>query len=346
MNTTKKAGLALVAAVMAVVMLLVVWLVQVDSDSQPVGQTGSSSAKLKPGTVPPQYEAAISAAGSMCPEVPAPFIAAQLEQESGFNPKAVSPAGAQGIAQFMPGTAAAYGLTDPFDPIASIAAQGRYDCTIAKNMKPKIASGAVKGDVLDIISWSYNAGEGAVIQYGGEPPYAETIAYAKSIKSKMAKYTQPGSTFGPGVGKGGKYTYRPGVDEGQQAVAALMQYLGITYAWGGGDFNGPTKGIHDGGVADEHGDYNKVGFDCSGATQYAIFQGTNGRVRLGRNTHAQSGDGRAVSMSELKAGDLILMNGDEHVGLARGDGTMIEAPQSGDVLKVSPVRGGHGVRVL
>lgn len=55
--------------------------------------------------------------------IPWQLLAAQLEQESGYDPNAVSGAGAQGIAQFMPQTAAAYGLTDPFDPIASIQAQ-------------------------------------------------------------------------------------------------------------------------------------------------------------------------------------------------------------------------------
>jgi cell wall-associated NlpC family hydrolase/septal ring factor EnvC (AmiA/AmiB activator) len=49
-----------------------------------------------------------------------------------------------------------------------------------------------------------------------------------------------------------------------------MSQLGVTYAWGGGDLNGPTLGIRDGGVADAHGDYAKVGFDCSGLMMYAF----------------------------------------------------------------------------
>ena len=55
--------------------------------------------------------------------VGAALLAAQLYAESNFNPNAVSSAGAQGIAQFMPGTARTYGLTDPFDPGAAIDAQ-------------------------------------------------------------------------------------------------------------------------------------------------------------------------------------------------------------------------------
>jgi len=58
--------------------------------------------------------------------VPWELLAAQLQQESDFAPDAVSSAGAQGIAQFMPATAEAYGLTNPFDPTASINAQAQY----------------------------------------------------------------------------------------------------------------------------------------------------------------------------------------------------------------------------
>ena len=60
--------------------------------------------------------------------VGAALLAAQIYAESNFNPNATSPAGAQGIAQFMPGTAALYGLDDPFDAPAAIDAQGHLIC--------------------------------------------------------------------------------------------------------------------------------------------------------------------------------------------------------------------------
>lgn len=69
-----------------------------------------------------QYLPTIQAAATQY-NVPWQLLAAQLKQESGYDPNAVSGAGAQGIAQFMPATAQQYGLTDPFDPIASIYAQ-------------------------------------------------------------------------------------------------------------------------------------------------------------------------------------------------------------------------------
>lgn len=71
------------------------------------------------------YDSTIKAAATQY-GVPWQLLAAQLQQESDFNPNAQSSAGAQGIAQFIPETAAMYGLTDPFDPTASIYAQAHY----------------------------------------------------------------------------------------------------------------------------------------------------------------------------------------------------------------------------
>lgn len=71
------------------------------------------------------YDATIKAAAQQY-NVPWQLLAAQLQQESDFDPNAVSSAGAEGIAQFMPATAAAYGLSNPFDPTASIYAEANY----------------------------------------------------------------------------------------------------------------------------------------------------------------------------------------------------------------------------
>ena len=61
----------------------------------------------------------------------------------------------------------------------------------------------------------------------------------------------------------------PGNPRAQTVINRALAQLGVTYAWGGGDAAGPTLGIRDGGVADAHGDYAKVGFDCSGLALYA-----------------------------------------------------------------------------
>ena len=75
-----------------------------------------------PSFVPPRFHDPIAKAALRW-NVPMNLLAAQLDAESGWNPYAISPAGAQGIAQFMPGTARSYGLDDPFDPDAAIDAQ-------------------------------------------------------------------------------------------------------------------------------------------------------------------------------------------------------------------------------
>ena len=103
-------------------------------------------------------------------DVSAALLAAQLMAESNFDPGAVSSAGAQGIAQFIPSTAAAYGLDDPFDPVAAIDAQAHlmHDL-IAQLGSPQLALAA------------YNAGPGAVEACNCADPYAETSAYVSRI---------------------------------------------------------------------------------------------------------------------------------------------------------------------
>jgi len=123
-----------------------------------------------PSFVPPRFHDPIASAALRW-NVPMNLLAAQLYAESGFNPFAQSPAGAQGIAQFMPGTAEAYGLDDPFDAEQAIQAQARLmrDLLDRFGGRPALALAA------------YNAGPGAVERYGGIPPYAETRAYVAKI---------------------------------------------------------------------------------------------------------------------------------------------------------------------
>lgn len=121
----------------------------------------------------------------------------------------------------------------------------------------------------------------------------------------------------------------------ERVIKRAESQLGLPYAWGGGNFYGPTKGIRDGGVADAHGDYNKVGFDCSGLMMYA-FYGVG--IELQHYSGYQYTAGKQVPSSEAKRGDMLFWPG--HVALYLGDGKMIEAPQSGDVVKISDVRWG------
>lgn len=120
-------------------------------------------------------------------------------------------------------------------------------------------------------------------------------------------------------------------------ISRAMAYIGTPYAWGGGNASGPTQGIRDGGVADSFGDFNKIGFDCSGLTLYA-FAGVG--IALPHYTGYQYQKGTKVDPSNMQRGDLIFYgpNAEYHVAIYLGDGTMIEAPQSGSSVKVSPVR--------
>lgn len=134
-----------------------------------LGGADGKATKTLQSFVPPQYAAVLRRTAQRW-NVSAALLAAQLYQESRFNPMARSPAGAQGIAQFMPGTARAYGLRNPFDAEAAIDAQGHLMHDLLRQFgSPALALAA------------YNAGPGAVQRYGGIPPFAETRAYVATI---------------------------------------------------------------------------------------------------------------------------------------------------------------------
>ncbi len=126
-----------------------------------------------PGFVPPAYRDTIARAASRW-NVSAALLAAQLYAESGFNPFAVSPAGARGIAQFMPGTARSYGLRDPFEADASIAAQAR----LMRDLLGRFGS-------VSLALAAYNAGPAPVARCGCVPPYPETRAYVVRVLALM-----------------------------------------------------------------------------------------------------------------------------------------------------------------
>ncbi|OHV27234.1 glycoside hydrolase [Parafrankia soli] len=123
---------------------------------------------------------AANAAG--CPEVTPSLLAAQLRQESGFNPRAQSPVGAMGIAQFMPGTWASHGTGDVWNPVDAIPAAARYDCAVAASVASVPGSGQEK------MLAAYNAGPGAVLAYAGVPPYPETRNYVRTILAQAQVY--------------------------------------------------------------------------------------------------------------------------------------------------------------
>jgi soluble lytic murein transglycosylase-like protein len=142
-------------------------------------------------TVPKEYRKDIRQAAKECPELTPKLLAAQIDQESGFDPKAVSPAGAEGIAQFVPDTWAVWGrdldgdgIASAFDPQEAIAAQARLMCFLIYEAQ---ISG-IKGDPVDLALAGYNAGWGQVVRYDGIPPFRETEAYVKRIRDRQPGY--------------------------------------------------------------------------------------------------------------------------------------------------------------
>ncbi|MGE4426874.1 MAG: lytic transglycosylase domain-containing protein [Solirubrobacteraceae bacterium] len=97
-----------------------------------------------------------------------------VRQESGFDPDAGSSAGARGLTQLMPGTAAGLGVTDVTDPAQSLDGGARY-------LRQQLDR--YDGDYVKALA-AYNAGPGAVDRFGGVPPYAETQNYVRTITTR------------------------------------------------------------------------------------------------------------------------------------------------------------------
>ena len=126
-----------------------------------------------------EYESLIDQAASRNGLDPA-ILHGLIEQESGFNASATSSAGAAGLTQLMPGTASSLGVANPLDPAESIEGGARY---LGQLM------GQFGGNAEDALA-AYNAGPGAVQQYGGVPPYSETQSYVSKVLANAEAFRQ------------------------------------------------------------------------------------------------------------------------------------------------------------
>ncbi|MFL0028541.1 NlpC/P60 family protein [Streptomyces sp. NBUL23] len=275
---------------------------------------------LNPSAIPAEYQEWVMKAGKLCPDVPAALIAAQIEAESNWNPRAVSHAGAQGLSQFIPGTWATYGVDadndgrrDPFNPADAIMSQANYDCDLADEVRSYKIKNA---DIRSLILAAYNAGPNAVRQYGGVPPYAETQQYVARILRLIAKYSVSTSE---------------GASEfGARVVAQAQKWKGTPYSWGGGGISGPSFGF-------AQGQYTR-GFDCSSLLMYAVYHASGGKITLSRTSQHQVTEGKGVTRAQLRPGDAIgfKLNGGswDHIAIYVGNNQMIHAPRTGRTVSV------------
>ncbi|MGV9269298.1 NlpC/P60 family protein [Kitasatospora sp. NPDC003701] len=307
----RKAGTAAAAAgVVAVGFIGLVTVATYAASGAP--QQSANRAALSPGTVPAAYQGPIQQWGSLCPEISPPMLAAQLYQESGFDPGARSPVGAQGMAQFMPATWGTYatdgnndGKKDVWDPLDAIASAATFDCALADDVAK------VPGDRQANLLAAYNAGPYAVTKYGGVPPYKETQGYVKNIQAMARSFTAPTAP----------------VAVSQQSAGAIyfaQTKLGTPYLWGGE------------GLPSQNGR-----FDCSGLTQAAY---ASVGITLPRVANDQWYAGQHPSRDQLRPGDLVFWATDlgdprsiHHVGIYVGGGYMINAPHTGAVIRYDKI---------
>lgn len=280
------------------------------------------------GKLPPGAKPWIEKAGKTCPEISPTFIAAIGKVESNWQLDVESPAGAVGPFQFMPDAWAAFGTDADGDgtadprtiPDAAVSA-GKLLCS-----NVDILRGAGQAVGIDNLAASYNAGAGAVIKHGGVPPFPETQQYVQKVRAAMSEY-------GSDPGEGDDPVPHPGA---AAVIAAAQKQEGQPYAWGGGDYYGPTEGHEREDRGEEWDGTGIVGFDCSGLMEYAFYKGTNGKIRMGGNTREQINQGKEVTKDELAPGDYVVFTDPLgvpfHVALYAGDQQFVHAPEPGKTV--------------
>lgn len=291
-----------------------------------LGNSGNSAAEAADfnginENVPEPYRDMVLKGASYCQELTPALLAAQIAVESGWDPTVVSPAGAQGISQFMPGTWAGNGIdgdgdgkADAFNPADAIPSMGKFMCTLISRAHQRIEEGVVNGNPIDLVLAMYNAGEGNVLKYGGIPPFTETLNYVRRIKENANNYS-------------GNHDGQTLPVSSNAILNEARKYLGTPYVWGG---------------------KNSSGLDCSGlvtitltALGYPAIHGTDAQIPS-YGKHVYTGLGYSAPWDKMKPGDLIGIDYTgqktvweyEHIGIYIGNKQMIHAPRTGTKVRV------------
>ncbi len=242
---------ALVVAPVFIIILLVVVLAgggQPPPCPPPGAAAGSGPGGSSPGVgalsvggIPANYVPLIQQAGTVCPEFPAPVIAAQLQQESGFSDP-TSSTGAQGPSQMEPAAWATWGNGgNVHNPADALPAQARFDCALAGQVKQAQAAGKIHSaaSVTEMALGGYNAGFGAVLASEGIPGNSQTQAYVPRIMHlARTTFSTAGTVAAPAPAPGGPAApapAAPGPGPGVSASGgcgggpAQVRVLALTY---------------------------------------------------------------------------------------------------------------------
>ncbi|HZT91251.1 MAG TPA: transglycosylase SLT domain-containing protein [Gaiellaceae bacterium] len=281
--------------------------------------------------------------------IPEAILLRQVNQESGWNPQARSPAGAMGLLQLMPGTARGLGVTDPYDPVQNLEAGARY----LRDQYDRFGN-------WRLALAAYNAGPGNV-ESGAWQHFPETVNYVNAILSGLGVEPTParasaGRPTGGRAASGGQapppistadlsilktiisggdpsadqilaaaqspvspVQPKPAGGGGSGVVQAARAFLGVPYKYGGND---PATGL-----------------DCSSFVQHAFAKVG---VNLPRTTFEQFRLGTPVPLHQIRPGDVVFTRptaaGPDHEGLYVGNGIVQQSPHTGTVNSYIPLK--------
>lgn len=323
------------------------------------GTSGNSvsGVALNEGEVPEEFVRWIRLGAQVCDAVTEPILAAQLYLEGGFQPHGHNSAGAAGYTQFIDSTWAAWGYQvdengEQVGPAGAgdrnhipdaVMAQARYNCANAEIMEQALEDGRVVGDLTELMLAAYQSGPGGPLGEGRVP---ENISdgnmtprqYADHIIETSRAFEDPEGRLAVDRSRNNDDSRRGSTADGDRRggnmktriVEAARTQEGVDYAWGGGDLEGPTEG-HGSGAG-------TIGFDCSGLTRYAVWQGSGGTIDIGRTTESQPQSEHLRPTDNPEPGDLMFVPG--HTAIYIGNGKVFEASTTGVPLGEGDVQDG------